>query len=388
MIVEENEAIDMTAYPKVVNEIHLLSEELESLYSHYSRRMKNVSEELSRERAKQKVYQLEIAENHQTIQMLTEQIEHLLGHSELELKRKHGHVSEESESYNDEIFYSDQNESIAAHELREVDELFLPTAIPEIRVIYENIHSQKKSILDRVKNDVISLLIEANEHFISENNRSMKVGVYPNTLKTELAWVRKKQKEYMKRKNERWYTKMWSFLWGKQESHHPELMKKLNLIEEQLESYSDHINEVKESLLKSNERDETTQNYLQKMSALHEELKKIEEHYEEELHALRNQIDEFRQRESDLEKQLKLMTEKDTGKGEGKSQREAELEKELTMLRQNLKSQSNKKNDLYKKMKHQNKKADQGNPQFEEYGTIPMASETKRTMFNPSKYMR
>ncbi|QHE61364.1 hypothetical protein FHE72_10225 [Rossellomorea vietnamensis] len=64
--------------PGVMHDIHLLSEELESLYHHYSTRIKNVSEELSRERSKQKVYQLEIAENHHTIQMLTEQIEYLL----------------------------------------------------------------------------------------------------------------------------------------------------------------------------------------------------------------------------------------------------------------------------------------------------------------------
>ncbi|MGG1630644.1 hypothetical protein [Rossellomorea sp. NRS-1567] len=391
MKVEEDESKDGTGYPEVMNDIHLLSEELESLYNHYSRRMKNVSEELSRERSKHKVYQLEIAENHHTIQMLTEQIDYLLQDIELkheiylqlqhELKR--GPFQDETELINEATYEPEYlNVSWEDHDF------LLPTAIPEIRVIYESTISHKKSKLESVKNDAISLLIEANEYFLSESKRSFEVELYANAFITQLAWIRKQQKQYMEEKNERWYAKMWKFLWGKEENNHPEIIKKLNLIEEHLESYSGKINEVKESLNKSNEREETTQNYLQKMSALHEELKKIEEHYEEELHALRNQIEEFKQRETDLERQMTLMNEKDSGNQKGKSHREMELEKELTKLRQDLKSQSNKKNDLYNKMKQQSKQAPQGNPQFEEYGNIPMAPEAKRTMFNPNKYIR
>lgn len=397
MTVEEDESKDGTGYPEVMNDIHLISEELESLYNHYSRRIKNVSEELSRERSKHKVYQLEIAENHHTIQMLTEQIEYLL--QDMELKHeiylqlqhelKKGPFQSESEFINEATNIPDNmDDSFSGNSLWEFNDHLLPTAIPEIRVIYESTFSHKRSILESVKNDAISLLMEANEYFLSESKRSIEVEVYAKAFTSQLAWIRKQQKQYMNGKNERWYTKMWNFLWGKQENNHPEILKKLNLIEEHLESYSGKFNEVKESLNKSNEREETTQNYLQKMSVLHEELKKIEEHYEEELHALRNQIEEFKQRETDLEKQMTLMNEKETGKQKGKSQREVELEKELTKLRQELKSQSNKKNDLYNKMKQQSKQVPQGNPQFEEYGNIPMAPEAKRTMFNPNKYIR
>ncbi|UII58055.1 hypothetical protein LS684_20720 (plasmid) [Cytobacillus spongiae] len=388
MIKEENEAINITVYPKFMNDIQMLSEELESLYSHYSRRMKSVSEELSRERAKHKVYQLEVAENHQTIQLLTEQIDYLLVESESKYERNGGQFSIESESTDEESSSLELVSLTAGKELREVDELLLPPVIPEIRVLYENTYSYKKTMMDRVKNEVISMLIEANEYFISDNKRPLEFEINSIAYKSQLAWIRKQQRQYMKRKKERWYSKMWNFLWGKQDSNHPEVIKKLNLIEEQLESYSDHFNEVKESLTKNNERDEATQNYLQRMSALHEELKKIEMHYEDELQALRNQIEEFRQRETDLEKQLKLMTEKNTEKQEEKNQREAALEKELTLLRQNQKSQSIKKNDLYSKMKRQREKADQGNPQFEEFGNLPMAPEGKRTMFDPNKYIR
>jgi len=397
MTVEEDETKDGTGYPEVMNDIHLISEELESLYNHYSRRIKNVSEELSRERSKHRLYQFEIAENHHTIQMLTEQIDYLL--QDMELKHeiylqlqhdiKQGSIPYESELINEATNKPENVEdSISGNSLWEVNDHLLPTAIPEIRVIYESTLSHKRSILEGVKNDVISLLMEANEYFLSESKRSIEVELYANAFAAQLVWIRQQYKQYMKGKNERWYTKMWNFLWGKQENNHPEIIKKLNLIEEHLESYSGKFNEVKESLNKSNDREETTQNYLQKMSALHEELKKIEEHYEEELHALRTQIEEFKQREKDLERQMTLMNEKDTSNQKGKSQREMELEKELSKLRQDLKSQSNKKNDLYNKMKQQSKQVPQGNPQFEEYGNIPMAPEAKRTMFNPNKYIR
>ncbi|PFG06635.1 hypothetical protein [Bacillus sp. es.034] len=388
--------------PEVLNDIHMISEELEALYNHYSRRIKSVSEDLSRERGKHKVYQSEIAENHHTIQVLTEQIEYLLQdierkqqlyiHLQNELKEEsfRDHLSEEINS----VITKPEApvEDIHEEDLWEVSDYILPTAIPEIRVIYESTHSQKKSLLENVKNEAISLLVEANEYFVSESNKSIEVEVYSNAFPTYLEWIRKQRKQYTVGINERWYSKMWKYLWGKEEeNNHPEILKKLDLIEEQLVSYASKFNEVKESLNQSNSREETTQNYLQKISQLHDQLKKIEGHYEEELHALKDQIEEFKQRESDLERQMTLLNEKYTGKQKERNQREIELEQELVKLRQGLKSQSNKKNDLYNKMKQQNsvkKQTPQVNPQFEEYGNIPLASEAKRTMFNPNKYIR
>ncbi|WP_061809974.1 hypothetical protein [Rossellomorea vietnamensis] len=379
---------------EVLNDIHLISEELESLYNHYSRRIKSVSEELSRERGKHKVYQSEIAENHHTIQMLTAQIEYLLQ----DIERKHQlyiHLQNEehvSEEINSDITEAEPSvEDIPEGDLWKDSDYLLPTAIPEIRVIYESTHSQNKSLLENVKNEAISLLIEANDYFVSESSKSIEAKIYSDYFQSHLEWIRKQRTQYTVGKNERWYTIMWKFLWGQEENNHPEILKKLGLIEEQLVTYSSKFNEVKESLNQSNSREETTQNYLQKMSQLHDELKKIEEHYEEELHSLRNQIEEFKQRESDLERQVTLLNEKYTGKQKESNQREIELEQELVKLRQDLKTQSNRKNDLYNKMKQQSsvkKQIPQVNPQFEEYGNIPMASEAKRTMFNPNKYIR
>jgi hypothetical protein len=388
--------------PEVLNDIQLISEELESLYNHYSWRIKSVSEELSRERGKHKVYQSEIAENHHTIQMLTAQIEYLLQ----DIERKHQLYIHLQNEIKEESFRNDESEEINSvstkpgppvkdipeEDLWEFSDNIFPTAIPEIRVIYESTHSQSKSLLENVKNEAISLLVEANDYFVSESSKSIEVEVYSDNFQSYLGWIRKQRTQYTVEKNERWHTIMWKFLWGKEEeNNHPEILKKLGLIEEQLISYASKFNEVKESLNQSNSREETTQNYLQKMSQLHDELKKIEEHYEEELHALKNQIEEFKQRESDLERQVTLLNEKYTGKQKERNQREIELEQELVKLRQDLKTQSNRKNELYYKMKQQSsvkKQIPQVNPQFEEYGNIPIASEAKRTMFNPNKYIR
>ena len=182
---------------------------------------------------------------------------------------------------------------------------------------------------------------------------------------------------------------MWKLLWGKEEeNNHGELLKKLDLIEEQLNLYSSKFNEVKQSLNLVNKREENTQNFLQKMSDLHAELRKTEEHHEEKLNALKAQVEKFKQREADFERQITLLDEKNKANENERNQRELKLEKELVKLREDLKSQSNKKNELYNKMKHQKKQAPQMNSQFDEYGNIPMSSESKRTMFNPNKYIR
>ncbi|MFI8686186.1 hypothetical protein [Rossellomorea sp. NPDC077527] len=384
-------------FPGVLKDIHLISEELESLYNHYSNRIRKVSEELSSERSKHKVYQLEIAENHHTIQMLTEQIEYLLKNLEvkhelyIQLKNELKKESLQNDLKEISLATTTRNandEDNSQGDFWEVTEHTFPSPIPEIRVIYESTESHNKSLLKKIKNDALSLLVEANRCFFPESNMSIEVEEYSNTFTTQLEWLRKQRKQYMVGKNERWYSKMWKFLWGKEENNHPEILKKLDLIEEQLVLYSSKFNEVKETLNMGNTREEITQNFLQKTSDLHDELKKIEEHYEEELHALKNQIEDFKQRESHLERQMALLDEKNKAKQSEKNQREIELEEELVKLRQDLKSQSNKKNDLYNRMKQQKNQAPQVNSQFEEYGNIPMSSESKRTMFNPNKYIR
>jgi chromosome segregation ATPase len=387
-----------TDVPGVMHDIQMISEELESLYHHYSTRIKNVSEELSRERSKHKVYQLEIAENHHTIQMLTEQIEYLLQEVEvrhelyiqLQQNVKKEPLNGEARKNNEMTLQEEFREEVTGDDNSwEVTDHLLPESIPEIRVIYESIQSDMKILLEQIKNRAISLLIETNEYYLSEKKKAIEVEMYHNDFITQLEWLQVHRKQYMGRNKERWYTKVWNFLWGKEEgNNHPEILKKLDLIEEQLLSYSAKFNEVKETLNKSTEREETTQSYIQKMGALHDEIKKIEGFYEDELHSLKNQLEDFKQREKDLERQISLLNEKYSGEHKEKSQREVELEQELNRLRKDLQSQSNKKNELYNKMKQQKKQAPQVNPQFDEYGHIPMASEAKRTMFNPNKYIR
>ncbi|UTE75465.1 hypothetical protein [Rossellomorea sp. KS-H15a] len=381
--------------PGVMHDLHMISEELESLYHHYSTRIKNVSEELSKERSKHKIYQQEIAENHHTIQMLTEQIEYLLQEVNvrhelyIQLQQNKTMTAEDMEN-NEMTFQEEWREEIISDENSwEVTDHLLPASIPEIRVIYESFQSEMKTNLEQLKNRAISLLIETNEYYYSDKKKAIEVEMYHNGFITQLEWLQMQRKQYMGRIKERWYTEVWNFLWGKEEgNNHPEILKKLDLIEEQLLSYSAKFNDVKETLAKNTEREETTQKYIQKMGALQDEIKKIEGLYEDEIHSLKNQLEDFKQREKDLERQISLLNEKYTGKQKEKSQREVELEQELNRLRKDLHSQSNKKNELYNKMKQQKKQAPQVNPQFDEYGHIPMASEAKRTMFNPNKYMR
>jgi chromosome segregation ATPase len=403
MIEEANIAGSQVEHHELLNDIQVLSNDLESLYTHYSNRIRNVSEELSRERSKHKVYQLEIAENHHTIQMLTEQIDYLLQDIEVkhELYLQVQHqlnvdsvptevplidpaMDERSNRYPD----NDNHEGI----MPEKDTPILATSIPEIRVIYESIPSEEKSYLEKLKNEVILLLMEANEYFLTESQVSTEIELYQHAFYVHIGWLQMEKHRLMVLKRERWHNKVWKFLWGKEEgNNHPEIIKKLDLIEDQLVSYSTKFNEVKDSLQQSKERGETTQDYLKKMTALYDELKKIEGYYEEKLHGLRSQVEECKQRENDLERQVDLLNEKYSGKQKEKSQREVELEKELAILRKDIQSQSNKKNDLYNKMKQQsstNKQSSQVNPQFDEYGSIPMSSDSKRTMFNPNKYMR
>lgn len=382
-------------YPDLMNDIHLITEEIESLYNHYSKRIKNVSEELSRERSKHLVYQLEIAESHHTIQLLTEQIEFLLQNIEMKyefdlkleqdlMKKPHSDEIELINNKNVQVAYKEESINDNSKDVH-----LASTPIPEVKVFYESAQGYMKSPLEKIKDEAISLLIETNEYFMSEKKKLFEVEVYNNAFVTQIDWLRMHREQYMRPIKERWYTIVWKFLWGKEEeNNHPEILKKLNLIEEQLVSNSMKFNEVKETLIRNNESEETTKSYLQKIGVLNDELKKIEEHYEDELHSLKNQLEDYKQREKDLEKEVRLLNEKYTGKQKEKSNREVEMEKELNKLKKDIQSRSNKKNEIYQNMKQQKKQVPHVNPQFDEYGNIPMASESKRTMFNPNKYIR
>jgi hypothetical protein len=385
----------------IIHDIQVLSNDLEALYTHYSKRIRNVSEELSRERSKHRVYQLEIAENHHTIQTLTEQIDYLL--QEMEVKHElilqiQQQVDRASLSPGETLLDKSQDELKTVERdtqegvNSESDIPFIPSFIPEIRVIYESYSSEGKSSLDSLKNKVILLLMEANKYFLSEDKQSNEFELYQQAFKTYLGWLQMQKHPFKEPKKERWHHKVWRFLWGKEEeNNHPEIIKKLDLIEDHLMSYSDKFNEVKGSLDQSRKKEDTTQDYLNQVNALYEEFKKIEGFYEEKILGLKTQVEECKQREHELERQVELLNDKYAGKPKEKNQREVELEKELSQLRKEIQSQSNKKNELYNKMKQQStakKQAPQVNPQFDEYGNIPMSSDSKRTMFNPNKYMR
>jgi chromosome segregation ATPase len=123
-------------------------------------------------------------------------------------------------------------------------------------------------------------------------------------------------------------------------------------------------------------------------------LKKIEGYYEEEIQALKTQLDEYKQKESELESQLSMLNKTYKDNSKTPSVRESELEEELKKLRSEIQAQSNKKNDLFKRMKQPSTppkpKTIQSNPEFDQFGTgtIPLAAESKKTMFNPNNYLR
>jgi chromosome segregation ATPase len=217
-------------------------------------------------------------------------------------------------------------------------------------------------------------------------------------IEKEIKEVNIYKKELTKnKKGGRWLIKMWNFLWGKnEENQNPEVLKKLEVIENHLQSYSNKFNEVSESLKEKDERDKMTESYLEKMSNLHAELKKIEEYYEEELDALKTKLNKYKQKEVELQKEVSLLNKNLTEKQVPlTSERENELEKELETLRKQLQSQSNKKNNMYQQMKNQaskeNKKSQteqMSNPEYEKYGSVPMPNESKKTMFDPRRYNR
>ncbi|MEG9296737.1 hypothetical protein V6B33_09740 [Mangrovibacillus sp. Mu-81] len=403
---EERESIQEDQYHDVLNDFHQISDEIQSLYHNYSKRIKSASEELSKQKSKHHLYEMEISENHNTIEVLTAQIEHLLHdrvtsrqmitqfRTELNNDNKEHHgiegiLDNESKTVPEECFPEEPVEYDPG-DFPSVN--ILPTSIPDIRIIYESTLDEKKKLLEQMTKRLLTLIIQSHEH-LAISNSELDLTPYIKAINNELELIRLYKKYSVKK--ERWYMKVWKFLWGKQEEdNNPEVLKKLEEIERHLTDYADKFKEVNEMLKLGSEQDETTRSYLGKMNSLHTELKKIEGYYEEEIETLKTQLDEYKQRESELESKLSILDEKYKDKSKTPSVRESQLEEELKKLRSEIQAQSNKKNDLYKKIKHPSTpskpKVAQNNPEFDQFGSgsIPFAAESKKTMFNPNNYLR
>jgi chromosome segregation ATPase len=407
---EERARIQEDQYHDVLNDFHQISDEIQSLYHNYSKRIKNASEEMSKQKSKHQLYELEITENHNTIELLTAQIEHLLHDRftgrqmitqlkhELNQDRKDNKDQNKNEGIPDNNAktesgecYPDTSIEFESGDIPSAN--ILPTPIPEIRIIYESTVDEKKNMVDHVTKRLMTLIVQSNEHLIILNSGRPDLKFYIKAINNELDLIRLYKKHAIKK--ERWYMKVWKFLWGKhEEDYSPEILKKLEEIERQLTDYADKFKEVNEMLKMGTEHEETTRSYLGKMNSLHTELKKIEEYYEEEIQALKTQLDEYKQKESELESQLSMLNKTYKDNSKTPSVRESELEEELKKLRSEIQAQSNKKNDLFKRMKQPSTppkpKTIQSNPEFDQFGTgtIPLAAESKKTMFNPNNYLR
>jgi chromosome segregation ATPase len=403
---EERQSMSEDQYHDVLNDFHQISDEIQSLYHNYSKRIKSASEELSKQKSKHNLYELEISENYNTIELLTAQIEHLL-HDRVTSRqmiaqlRNLNHDSKEQTEIKGmrniipvietEEFYPDEHAEYDPGDFSSVNNL--PPSIPEIRIIYESALDEKKNLMKLVTRRLLALIIQSHGCLAFSTSGLQDLTPYIKAINNELELIRL-HKQYSVKK-ERWYQKVWKFLWGKQEGdNNPEILKKLEEIERHLTDYADKFKEVNELLKLDSEQEETTRSYLGKMNSLHTELKKIEEYYEEEIETLKTQLDEYKQRESELESKLSILDETYKDKSKAPSVRESQLEEELKKLRSEIQAQSNKKNDLYKKMKQPSTpakpKAPQNNPEFDQFGSgsIPYAAESKKTMFNPNNYLR
>ncbi|MCP3739181.1 hypothetical protein [Rossellomorea sp. BNER] len=389
------------SYLEVLQDIHSISTELESLYKQYTIGLKSLSEELSEEKSKHRLYQLEISDNHETIQTLSDQIDHLQKDRQKRieviylLNKKLSQAQSQDQlkeiTPNTEVF------SVSEPQIEQISNSS-PTQPPEIMIVYESNHQEKLLLIEQFKKDFISFLLDSKKFLLRSKSVHTDIEVYGRLIEKEIKEVNIYKKELMKnKKGGRWLIKMWNFLWGKnEENQNPEVLKKLEVIENHLQSYSNKFNEVSESMKEKDERDKKTESYLEKMSNLHAELKKIEEYYEEELDALKAKLNKYKQKEVELQKEVSLLNKNLTEKQVPlTSEREKELEKELETLRKQLQSQSNKKNNMYQQMKNQasteNKKSQteqMSNPEYEKYGSVPMPNESKKTMFDPRRYNR
>jgi hypothetical protein len=395
---ESNEPEHITDYKSLLDDFHLLSSEIESLYHSYSKRMKNASEEISKQKTKQGIYKTEITGNHETIEVLLAQIDYLLMERNQNMQRI-GEINRFLHNKIDvEAIKGPGEETRAEPAVNPVEEETLPPFkenIPEIRIIYESNLTENKNRADQLTKKMLDLFIDSTATKMAgrpKGEGDLRFFILMIEKDLELLDSLKKQCE----KKERWYKKVWRFLWGKpEEVYHPEVMKKLNKIEEQLVEYSTKFSEVNKVMAYQAVSSDSENHYYEKMNKMHEDLKKLEEFYEEELDALRSRLDEYKRRESELEAKLSLIDETYTDTKENASRREEELEKELKRLRYELQAQTNKKNDLYSKMKQSPASTKplipESNPEFDKYGkgNIPIPTESSRkTMFNPTKYIR
>jgi chromosome segregation ATPase len=274
------------------------------------------------------------------------------------------------------------------------------TTVPEIVIFYENNHQERLLLFEQYKKEFLSFLLEFQTFLLHSGSVYWDMEAYCRLTEKQIDEIKMyRSKLLQKQKEERWLNKVWNFLWGKsEEERNPEIWKKLDAIEEHLYFFSNKFKEVSESMKDTEERNKETQRYLEKMSTLHTELEKIEEYYEEELNALKTRITEYKQKEADLEKEVSLLNKHLSEKQEQDQEKreiEEQLESEIENLRKQIQLQSNKKNQLLEKMKEQSnteKRKNQPenivNPEYEKYGTMPMATESKKTMFDPNRYSR
>ena len=254
---------------------------------------------------------------------------------------------------------------------------------PSVEVIM--IENKGPQMLKEVKERVLKFVYEApaRNSIVRIDCDAMLMGLETNKRMVEL--FNKQLNSY----TERWRYVMWNFISGREHAEmNAEILKRLEEIDEQLREYSSKFIEVKGVIAEQQSRNDSAQNHLTEVKKIQEEINNIETYYEEEIQSLKQQLDHFKEREGELEREITLLHDQKQ-KAPKQSARELELESEVEALKSRIKQQSNKKSDLYNQMKSQKKaEVPQVNPEFDEYGNIPLPSDSKRTMFNPQKYFR
>lgn len=253
---------------------------------------------------------------------------------------------------------------------------------PPVEVIM--IENKGPEMLKAVKERLVKLVYETpSSSVVRIDCGGILMGLETNIKMVELFY------QQLKSHSERWRYTMWHFLSGREHAEmNVEILRRLEEIDEQLREYSAKFTEVKGAIAEQQSINESAQNHLTEVKKIQEEINKIETYYEEEIQSLKQQIDHFKEREGELEREITLLHDQQQSAPK-QSARELELESEIEALKSRIKQQSNKKNDLYNQMKSQKKaEVPQVNPEFDEYGNIPLPSDSKKTMFNPQKYFR
>ncbi len=382
-------------YAHYLNDIHALSSEIDSFYTHYAKRIKDLSEALSKEKSKEKLYQIEIAGNHETIQILNNQLQ--------SLQRQLNNNKKEHRIGKINTIKSQENESVL--QIGNIDnpdntkEIVKPIPVStrpvEISVIQYNDLHDEKDLMRHLKNEFITLIIHSHYNPANYKQHFSLIDMYIDFIYREMEMLNYIKEDYLRKKTfKRWMVKMWNFFWGKEQTNSSEVIKRLENIEKQLLSYANQYEELKKTFEAANEHEDMSSRNLSQMNQLKEELKDIEEYYEGEIQSLKQKLNSYQLKESDLLNEISKLNESmNANNGDGESlAKEIELNRELEKLRKQLKAQSNNNNELYKKLKPQSKKKlneDQLlNKEFEEYGHIPLPDQSKRTMFDPNKYNR